>query len=302
MDASGNIYGVTANGGANNTGAVFKITPAGAYSVLHSFGNLPYFGNSASGDGYYSPGSAHTAGLVIDSKGNVYGTTDAGGANNTGTVFKITPAGAYSVLHSFGPMGSGDGRHPEAGLAIDGNGNLYGTTISGGANNGGTVFKIMPTGAYSVLYSFGSSISGDGSSPQSALVMDANGNLYGTTSYGGANGSGTVFKITPAGSESTLYSFAIPRAGLNSLAIDGNGNLYGTTNIGGTNGNGTVFKITPAGAYSVLYSFGPLGSRDGNNPSAGLALDANGNLYGTTFNGGANGTGTVFKITPSLTG
>ncbi|MGC9237993.1 MAG: choice-of-anchor tandem repeat GloVer-containing protein, partial [Thiomonas sp.] len=166
--------------GTNNTGTVFQITPMGVESVLHSFGagtdgNTPY------------------AGLVMDASGNLYGTTVVGGTNNTGTVFKITPAGAESVLHSFGA--GTDGNTPYAGLVMDASGNLYGTTSSGGANGYGTVFKITTAGVESVLHSFGSGT--DGNTPLAGLVMDASGNLYGTTDAGGANNNGTVFKITP---------------------------------------------------------------------------------------------------------
>ena len=178
---------------------------------------------------------------------------------------------------------------------MDGSGNLYGTTAAGGTSNKGTVFKITPNGPESVLYSFAGVP--DGQYPNAGLIMDGSGNLYGTTLVGGANGPGTVFKITPNGTESVLYSFANgsdgqdPYAG---LIMDGSGNLYGTTVYGGTSNNGTVFKITPNGTESLLYSFGT--GSDGQYPNAGLIMDVSGNLYGTTYNGGTNGVGTVFKI------
>ena len=280
MDGSGNLYGTTYNGGTNGVGTVFKITPTGAESVLHAFGAIP-------------DGQNPYAGLIMDSSGNLYGTTYNGGTNSVGTVFKITAAGAESVLHAFGP--GPDGQNPYGGLILDGSGNLYGTTSSGGTNNVGAAFKITPTGTESVLHSFGTG--SDGQNPYAGLILDGSGNLYGTTYSGGTNHTGTVFKITPTGSESVLYAFGTSPDGQNpyaSLILDGAGNLYGTTAIGGTNNKGTVFKITQTGSESVLYSFGA--SPDGQNPNAGLIMDSMGNLYGTTVSGGMYTDGTVFKI------
>jgi uncharacterized repeat protein (TIGR03803 family) len=211
-------------------------TPTATETILHAFG--------AGADGATS-----VAGLVMDGSGNLYGTTEFGGTNNQGTVFKITPTGTESVLYSFGATTT-DGDNPLAGLIMDASGNLYGTTVRGGANGVGTVFKITPTGTESVLYSFGATTT-DGAGPMAGLVMDGSGNLYGTTEGGGTNITfGTVFKITPTGSETILHSFAggadgaAPAAG---LIIDSSGNLYGTT-TGGFNNTGTagtVFEITP---------------------------------------------------------
>ena len=258
-------------------------------SVLYSFG-LPAG----------SDGQDPYASLVMDASGNLYGTTYYGGTNDTGTVFKITSSGAESVLYSFGPNTGSDGQYPAGSLIMDASGNLYGATQDGGKNGTGTVFKIIPSGAESVLYSFGPSPGADGKTPTAGLVMDASGNLYGTTQFGSTSDSGTVFQITPSGTESVLHSFGTgndgngPEAG---LIMDASGNLYGTTYSGGTNGKGTVFKISPSGTESVLHSFGT--GTDGQNPQARLIMDRSGNLYGTTSGGGANGTGTVFQISPS---
>ena len=198
-------------------------------------------------------------------------------------------------MYSF--AGGIDGVWPQAGLVLDATGNLYGTTVNGGASGSGTVFKITPAGVESVVYSFAGGT--DGAAPLAGLVLDASGNLYGTTSVGGASCLGTEFKITPAGVESVVHSFAggtdgaAPQAG---LVLDATGNLYGTTANGGASGNGTVFKITPAGGESVVHSFA--GGTDGVWPQAGLVLDATGNLYGTTYQGGASNFGTVFRIVP----
>jgi len=241
-----------------------------------------------------SDGAMPTAEL-IDVDGILYGTTYNGGANNDGTIFKITTSGAESVLYSF--AGGSDGSAPFGGLT-NVNGVLYGTTYLGGANNEGTVFKITTSGAETVLHSFGAG--SDGSSPLAGLI-NVDGVLYGTTFAGGGSGfAGTVFDITTSGQETILHRFGassdgfFPRAGL----TDVDGVLYGTTLEGGANRNkGTVFKITTSGAESVLHGF--KGS-DGRQPEAGLT-DVNGILYGTTYWGGSadRNDGTVFKITTS---
>ena len=208
-------------------------------------------------------------------------------------------AQSFSVIYSF--TGGSDGANPLAGFLIDRLGNLYGTASAGGNSGAGVVFKLSPTGQETVLHNFAGGT--DGANPQSRLVADKAGNLYGTTYAGGISNSGTVFKISFKGQESVLYSFkggadgAMPVAG---LAIDKAGNLYGTTTAGGTSGNGTVFKLAvpslPGGAWTedVLYSFGT--GTDGTIPVAGVTLDAYGDLYGTTSAGGTYGYGTVFQL------
>jgi len=242
-------------------------------------------------------------GLIMDPQGNLYGTTAEGGnpacPHGCGTVFKLDPAGHETVLYSFAGM---DGEYPRASLLRDAQGNLYGTTASGGAAGWGTVFKVDPSGTETVLYSFTGA--GDGGSPGlGALIMDAQGNLYGTTQAGGAC-CGTVFKVDVTGSESVLYSFTgtggdgtLPTGG---LVRDAAGNLYGTTEgggqYGGPYGYGTVFKIDTTGKETVLHSFN---LTDGYDPWAGLMFDAQGNLYGTTRGGSpgvAGGPGVVFKL------
>ncbi len=234
---------------------------------------------------------------LIKVGGTLYGTTTAGGANNLGTVFAVTPAGVETVVYSF--KGGVDGESP-AGSLIDVGGVLYGTTYGGGAHNCGTVFKVTSAGAEKVLYSF--SGTPDGENPQAGLI-NVGGTLYGTTSGGGTGNSGTVFKVTPAGKETVLHSFGAdgdgtyPQAGLTNVG----GTLYGTTVEGGTNDLGTVFKISRAGVESVLYSFrtGP----DANSPVAPL-LNVGGTLYGTAIGAGnffekrTYSYGAVFSITP----
>jgi uncharacterized repeat protein (TIGR03803 family) len=228
---NGNLYGTTFDGGAGG-GTVFKITPSGTLTTLHSF------------DG--TDGAGPHGGLVQATNGNLYGTTSSGGANNDGTVFQITPSGTLTTLHSFDGT---DGATPEAALVQATNGNLYGITFHGGANpqfGAGTVFKITPSGTLTTLHSFCSE-SGctDGVFPEAALVQATDANLYGTTS-GIEIGNGTVFKITPSGMLTTLYSFdgtdgSEPSAG---LVQDTNGKFYGTTQNGGTDGDGTVFSLS----------------------------------------------------------
>ncbi len=297
----GNFYGTTNGGGANgDNGTVFRITPDGALTTLHSFagtdGALPY-------------------GLIQATDGNFYGTTVGGGANGDGTVFRITPDGTLTTLHSFAGT---DGAYLRAGLIQATDGNFYGTTVGGGANGDGTVFRITPDGTLTTLHSFAGT---DGASPYAGLIQATDGNFYGTTTYGGISnsckdvtfsGCGTVFRITLDGTLTTLHSFCSltnctdgtePLAGL-IQATDGN--FYGTTTYGGetnsckdvtSSGCGTVFRITPDGTLTTLHSFD---ITDGDFPYAGPIQAIDGNFYGTTLGGGANPDyGTIFEITPA---
>jgi uncharacterized repeat protein (TIGR03803 family) len=298
-DAAGDFYGTTYAGGANGTGTVFKLDRTGALTVLHSFG--PYPGEDGGGP---------DAGLIRDSAGNFYGTTYYGGAIGYGIVFKVDVNGQETIMHAFG-AGS-DGALPTDSLVEGSAGNFYGTTNAGGAFNSGTVFEMDESGDERVLYSF--SGQADGGTPAGGLIRDEAGNLYGTTTYGGsgpcdvarATGCGVVFKLDANGSETVLHSFskvdgAHPCA---SLARDSAGNLYGTTSNGGAHDRGVVFQLNGSGKETVLYSFaGP----DGAWPYANVIRDAAGNLYGTTRFGGISsynctgGCGTVFEISPSGT-
>ena len=282
LDATGNLYGITASGGTalNEGGVLFKLTPSGQEIILHAFSS--------------SDGMGSASGLIRDSAGNFYGTTEGGGAHNVGVVFKLDPHGNYSILYSFTGR-DGDGSEPFAGLVRDSAGNLYGTTFGGGQLGVGTVFKIDPLGNESILYSFlGGS---DGSIPSSTLVLDSAGNLYGTTDAGGTFNRGTVFEIDSGGNESILHTFggtddgASPFVG---MARDKSGNLYGVTDGGGVDRHGSVFKLDSSGNETVLYSF--TGGPDGARPEAALILDKSGNLYGTTLDHGKNGVGTVFVL------
>jgi uncharacterized repeat protein (TIGR03803 family) len=302
-DSNGNLYGTAAHGGASHGGVVFKLAPDGTtYTVLYSFCRLPSC----------SDGSTPEAGLIVDSAGNLYGTTTGGGVSTSlcagcGTVFKLAPDGTETVLYSFcSKPGCNDGLGPQAGLIADSTGNLYGTTHDGGGSGCGglgcgVVFKISPGGTETVLTG-----ASDGAGPSAGLIADSAGNLYGTTGDGGAAGQGVVFKVSPGGTETVLHSFtgsdgATLQPG---LIADSSGNLYGMTTQGGASGQGVVFKLAPAGTFRVLYSFCGLGlpCSDGAQPFAGLFADSSGNLYGTTI-GGGSGTacqgspcGVVFKL------
>ena len=283
MDEAGNLYGTTNGGGTSFLGTVFKLAPDKTESVLHSFTGG-------------SDGAGPVSDLIADASGNLYGTTQYGGTGNCtggcGTVFKVTADGQETVLYSF--KGVADGASPinRGGLVADAQGNLYGTTLLGGASHAGTVFKVAPDGTKTTLYTFlGVS---DGKQPAGGLTMDEAGNLYGTTQYG----FGTIFKLTPDGTKTTLYSFMNGTDGsapFTNLILDAEGNLYGTTYTGGSNVLGSVYKLAPDGTFTTLYSF--VGGNDGFFPGAGLFMDARGNLYGTTVGGGgADAAGTVFEV------
>jgi uncharacterized repeat protein (TIGR03803 family) len=289
-DAAGNLYGTTALGGDFGAGTVFMIDTSNQETVI-----LPFPGRGEP--------AFPQAGVIMDAAGNFYGTTGGGGSGNSGTVWKYTPSmRLLTLLHSF--TGGNDGKTPQGGLIMDAAGNLYGTAAFGGPG-GGTVFKIDTASNFSVLYGFTGN--GDGGNPHGDLVMDAEGNLYGTTAFGGSSGRGTVYKIdTSNNQETVLYSFQGGSDGANPLAgllMDGAGNLFGTTSQGGNDCLsvcGTIFMIDTFNHESVLYSF--TGGSDGGNPTASLVMDAKGNLYGTTSQGGAAGgcarlgCGTVFEF------
>jgi len=311
---NGNFYGTTSAGGAGNCatrnvicGTLFEITPEGKLTTVHSFCSQPHCPDG--GEPY--------AGLVQIASGDLYGTTYAGGSGY-GTIFEITPAGELTTLYSFCSQHEcSDGVEPTAAMVQAIDGNFYGTTIRGGANcvsalGCGTVFEITPAGKLTSLYSFCSQPQcADGSSPSTGLVQATNENLYGTTSLGGnvcefdSQGCGTVFKITPGGVLTTLYTFCSQtKCGdggypLGQLLQATDGNLYGTTGYGGAIGGGTIFKISLAGELTTLYSFcSQPNCTDGYHPYAGLVQATDGNFYGTTNAGGGNGLGTIFEITP----
>jgi uncharacterized repeat protein (TIGR03803 family) len=307
IDAAGDFYGTTRDGGSFGYGTVFKLTHRSSGWVL-----TPLYSFAGGDDGASPDGT-----VIFGPDGSLYGTTSLGGGGNCGgqgcgTVFKLRiPATACksaicpwteTVIYRF--MGGSDGEGPAyADLIFDKVGNLYGTTRFGGAASGGTVYELTPSGGgwtESVIYSFNNSP--DGYFPNSGVILDDAGNLYGTTYYGGTDGVGTVYQLTPSGSgwaENIIHSFpgsgedgVVPACG---LIFDQLGNLYGATPAGGSGGGGTVFELTPSGGnwiFAVLYNFNA-----GTGPYASLTMDRAGSLYGTTFTVGADGYGSVFKLT-----
>jgi uncharacterized protein (TIGR03437 family) len=293
----GNFYGATCCGGIAGAGTIFEITPQGTLTTLYS---------SSIGFG----------GLILGTDGNFYGLT--GGPNDNGAIFKLTPAGTLTTLCSFGA--APDDISP-VGLTQGTDGNFYEATFVGGGGacpgaydtymGCGAIFKITPTGTETILYSFGAT-SAAPSNPQSGLIQATDGNFYGTAPLGGLYNGGLVYKVTPEGALTILYSFGgTPTDGRNPdamliQAIDGN--FYGTTENGGVNscpagftgagGCGTIFKVTPSGTESVLYSFSATES-DGQNPPGALTQGTDGNFYGTTNTGGTGSDGMVFKFIPA---
>jgi uncharacterized repeat protein (TIGR03803 family) len=284
LDAAGNLYGTTAYGGGHGQGTVFKLDTTGNETILHSF---------AGG----RDGANPNAGLVADTAGNFYGTTQYGGrggdGHGCGTVFRISPAGVETVLYRFAD--GLDGASPLGEVALDSAGNIYGTTWLGGVHSYGTVFRIDSAGTEKVLHSFAGG--SDGANPMAAPVLDAAGNMYGTTAAGGPY-FGTVYEVDTSGNESILYRFTGGTDGAypySHLLVDASGNLYGTVSQSGVTGSGTVFEFS-AGGLTTLYGF--LGTNDGSIPEGGLIIDSAGNLYGTAVTAGTNGWGSVFEVRP----
>jgi len=303
FDAAGNLYGTVNIGGANAWGAVFELSPNGGKwteQVIYSFCS-----NSGCSDGSYP-----ASGVVFDTAGNLYGTTFSGGDYGGGTVFELMPNNGMwteKVLHSFGE--GNDGTGPEAGLVIDANGNLYGTTFFGGAYHGGMVFELMPnngTWTEKALHWFKRDGEG-GSYPNATPILDKSGNVYGTTAYGGNYRHGTVFELTPANRywmEKALHSFNTDSKGgyapTGGVILDGSGNLYGTTSGGGIYNGGTAFELFHSNGtwtLNVMIAFKPT-KLEVPGPN-GLVLGKSGNVYGTTFNGGVYSKGSVFELIPN---
>ena len=307
FDALGNLYGTTISGGAHSCGTIFRLTPqSGSWveKVLYSF--------SCGKDG-----SGPQDGVVLDAVGNLYGTTFSNGNPNgcthsggCGTVFKLEPRAndvwKLKVLRAF--LGKGDGANPQAGVTLDPAGNVYGTALGGGHGGFGTVYQLSANARgeqqkFRLLHSFRNIP--DGAEPAGAIVFDANGNAYGSTDEGGgSDGSafGTLFQLVPTPKGlwhfNLLYSFiADNTGGAGDLAIDPHGNLFGGARLGGLSGG--IFELLPdpsgTWSYSAVYDFAdPSG---GTYPNA-VILDASGNFYGATQEGGADSAGVVFEVTP----
>jgi uncharacterized repeat protein (TIGR03803 family) len=323
VDAAGNAYGTTAEGGYGNRGTVYQLSPTG-FHIIYTFAGHP--------DGANPQGN-----LVLDTSGNLYGTTVSGGTAKTGcnnrgcgTVFKLTPPAngqglwTETLLYNF--TGGTDGSNPQAGVILDSAVNLYGTTEYGGSAGNGTVFELAvgEGGTYteSVLYN----MEYGGNNPLGGLTFDSSGNLY-ATGFGGPRGGGEVYELSPSSggkwNYGLLYGFLVDSGSTDgvgpaaAVVFDSSGNLYGTTLQGGAYrggsnpGYGTVYQLTPSSAgwtETILYSFA--GGSDGYQPEASVALDSAGDVYGTTLYGGGTrsddclgkGCGTAFKLTPEVGG
>lgn len=303
-DSAGNLYGTSVQGGIFGGGTVFQVNPAGVHTVLYDF-----TGGADGGEPY--------KGVTLDAQGNLYGTAVTGGGGSCeggcGVVYKLSNSGGswnQTVIHTF--TGS-DGSGPGSPVAIDKNGDVFGTTPTGGANGIGVVYQLREdAGAWKfrVIHTFTGGDDGGGGSA-SRLLIDAAGNLFGVCTVGGANGFGTVFEMSQHQGQwqfTTLYAFkdspdgALPYGG---LVADRAGSLFGTTYYAGANDLGTIYQLTKInGVWTerVLYSF--QGGSDGGSPISTLVADAAGNLYGTTSEGGAAacGCGTIFKMSRDTTG
>ncbi len=331
LASDGNFYGTTYSGGGVNDGTIFEISPAGAYSNVYSFTGLAdggnpsaklavgtdgtLYGSSSTGGANHqggvfglrvtgvvtnlysftggTDGGSPSAPMVLGTDGLFYSTTSKHGSSNgnsAGTVFKIASNGVISSLYAF--TCGNEGEVPYATVMQATDGSLYGTVYSGGSNDDGAVYKITTNGTLTSLYSFSGN---DGQNPAAPLIQGTDGNFYSTTYNGGINNDGSVFKISSSGTFTSLYSFSgsdgsSPQAGLAQVGT----NFYGTASYGGDSDQGTVFSISASGAFSNMYSF--TGGNDGANPLAEMVRGTDGNLYGTTFNGGTNGLGAVFKM------
>ncbi|HEV3277177.1 MAG TPA: choice-of-anchor tandem repeat GloVer-containing protein [Terriglobia bacterium] len=287
----GSLYGTGAIGGSSRLcshgcGAIFKVTPSGTVSNVYSFD--------------FKQGASPDAALILGPDQNFYGTTSGGGASEFGTVFKLSQEGQLTTLANLDSATTGG--FPFSGLVLGADGNFYGTTGGqyDGPNNDGTVYSMTPGGKLTLLYSF--NWCHTGADPLDALIQGPDGAFYGTSEYGGTlpncSGAGTIFKISATGTLSVLYTFDLTDGGYpsGSLLQGEDGAFYGTTSQGGEYNAGTVFKIVPGGRAITLHNFGSTG--DGVGPQAGLVRATDGNLYGTTYFGGAYAYGTIFGITP----
>jgi uncharacterized repeat protein (TIGR03803 family) len=328
----GNLYATTGLGGANTScvfgssgcGTVYRMTPTGTLTTIYNFCSQP---NCADG---FGPGPSTFSSLALGTEGAFYGVTALGGSSASsgpcaptgcGTIFRITPSGSLTTIYNLcSQPNCADSGFPYSGMVLGPDGDFYGTTASGGAHSNslcvysgcGTVYKITPRGVFTTLYNFCSQTNcGDGATPYPALTVGVDGNLYGIANVGGANGDGTIFKLTPGGTLTTLHSFdgtggCFGFNCLSPLVQAANGNLYGVAGAGGTGAGGVFFRITPSGAYTVLYNFCSLTNcTDGSLPFALVYADDR-NFYGSALAGGntntaicgSGGCGTLFKITP----
>lgn len=283
---NGNLYGTAYNGGAFAAGTVFNITTSGSQKLIHSF------------TGTTADGANPTGGLTLGTDGNFYGATQQGGLHSMGTIFKITPTGTITILHNFNSFI--DGAFPWFPPILASDGNFYGTASGGGINGNGIVYKITSSGTFTQIYRFDVT---HGFSPIAPPTQGTDGFLYIPVAEGGTSYCGTILKLSTAGVINNTYNFPCGSGGsfpIGPLIQASNGNFYSTTQDGGTNGEGVIYQVTPSLTVTVMHSFGALFG-DGTYPSAGLLLATDGNYYGSTSDGGANGDGTLFNTSTSGT-
>ena len=290
QSGEGDFVGTTQSGGSEGWGTVFRITPDGRLTTVHSF--------------VFTDGAAPYGTLVLASNGDFYGTTNGGGDFNAGTVFRMTPGGTVTTLHVFCSGACADGEYSVGALIQASDGNIYGTTHAGGnftacsPDGCGTIFRITPGGTLTTLHTFDSI---DGAYPYGGIVEGAKGMFYGTTGGGGPANWGTVFQMTRTGAVTVLHTFSGPDGSNPYGLIKGSdGNFYGTTAYGGPVFNyGTIFKVTPAGGFTTLLGFD---GTNGKNPFVGVFQAASGMFYGTTYFGGTDSDGTAFSMSVGLSG
>jgi uncharacterized repeat protein (TIGR03803 family) len=281
----GQLYGTTVYGGTSNLGAIFKVTPSGHATALHSFNG--------------TDGSYVWAGLTLGSDGNFYGTTLQGGTTGYGVLFRITPTGTLTVLHNFANNGI-DGTLPVSSPILASDGNLYGATQNGGPSNAGTIYRFTPAGVLTTIYVLTRT---SGSFSAFSPTQGSDGNLYVATLYGGSNDCGTLLQISTAGVLSKSYSFDCAANGANpsgSLFQGSDGNFYGATYNGGQYSMGVLFKLSPDFAYTVLHNFGATFT-EGTNASGGVMQATDGNFYGLDYLGSNYGDGTIYNYSLSGT-
>jgi uncharacterized repeat protein (TIGR03803 family) len=279
---SGALYGTTYNGGASSLGTVFSITTSGTQTLLHSF------------KGGTSDGANPTGGLTLGSDGNFYGTTQQGGTGAQGVIYKMTAAGVITILHNFNA--TTDGAFPWGPPILASDGNFYGTASGGGSLGNGIVYKITSSGTFTTIYKFDVT---HGFAPIASPTQGNDGYLYIPVSEGGTSFCGTVVQMTTSGVINNTYDFPCGAGGsfpIGPLVQASDGNFYSTTQDGGTNGEGTIYQLTPSLTVNILHSFGSTFG-DGTFPGAGLLLATDGNYYGSTSDGGANGDGILFNTT-----
>lgn len=300
LGPDGTPFGTTYGGGINQSGVIFDLRPRPTNCPTT---NCPWIDITVHQFGNGNDGFNPTSGVIFDAAGNMYGTTYHGGTSGNGAIYEATRSGqswTESVIYNF--AGGNDGSNPVASLTLDSAGNLYGTTYAGGTSGFGTVFKVTHSGGgwtKTVLYNFTNG--NDGRAPSGGVVFDPAGNLYGSTVFGGTNGGGTLFELSPNGASwtlTTLYSFSGVAGPYNNLTM-ANGVLYGTTYRDGANQVGSVFKLTQSNGswtFTNLHDF--TDGSDGGYPTSSVAVNAQGDVFGTASSGGSAGQGVVFEITP----